>query len=63
MVEFELEEVRVYLKLAEGKLVVARDLVNLGHSITDAEAFLTKAWEIVAEAAGPESEQHVGEPI
>ena len=63
MVEFELEEVRVYLKLAEEKLVVARDLVNLGQSITDAEAFLTQACETVAEAAGPESEKHVGEPI
>jgi uncharacterized protein (UPF0332 family) len=31
MAEFELEEVRVYLRLAEEKLVVARDLVNLGH--------------------------------
>jgi len=59
MVEFELEEVRVYLKLAEEKLVVARDLVNLGHSITDAEAFLTKACEIVAEAIGPEGRGNV----
>jgi uncharacterized protein (UPF0332 family) len=31
MAEFELEEVRIYLKLAEEKLVVARDLLNLGH--------------------------------
>lgn len=28
MVEFELEEVRVYLRLAEEKLVVARDLAR-----------------------------------
>jgi len=31
MAEFELEEVRTYLRLADEKLVVARDLLNLGH--------------------------------
>jgi uncharacterized protein (UPF0332 family) len=31
MAEFELEEVQTYLKLAGEKLVVARDLLNLGH--------------------------------
>ena len=31
MAEFELEEVQVYLKLAGEKLVVARDLLRLGH--------------------------------
>jgi hypothetical protein len=31
MVEFELEEVRIYLRLADEKLVVARDLLDLGH--------------------------------
>lgn len=29
----------------------------------DAEAFLTKAREIVAEATRPESEKHVGKPV
>ena len=31
MAEFELEEVQTYLILAEEKLVVARDLLSLGH--------------------------------
>ena len=31
MAEYELEEVQTYLKLAEEKLVVARDLLRLGH--------------------------------
>lgn len=31
MAEFELEEVQTYLKLAEEKLIVARDLLDLAH--------------------------------
>ena len=31
MAEFELEEVQTYLKLAEEKLIVARDLLGLAH--------------------------------
>ncbi|HUV89152.1 MAG TPA: HEPN domain-containing protein [Anaerolineae bacterium] len=79
MAEFELEEVRVYLRLAEEKLVVARDLVNLGHyRDTVAKAYYAMFYaakaalltvgvgevrKVVAEAVGSEGEKNGRESV